>query len=306
MNTAVVAPCTILLLIDGLGLGPADPALNPVTSGVCPRLQALLREVAVPVDATMGVAGVPQSATGQTALLTGVNTARRCGRHVAGFPGRVLREVLSSGTLYDHLAGLGFVCTFANAYYVSDVDEVRQHRRQSVTTVAALQAFGRVRDTRALLRNEAVYHDLTRLSLRDRGYAGPLISPAEAAAHLMALARRHDLTLFEYFQTDRAGHAGDAAEIARVLGELDRFLAALLEGWREPPALLVLCSDHGNIESGNSTSHSLCPVPFVALGHGAHALRARVKSVLDVTPALVALYGRGVAQRGGHGKQSGT
>ena len=56
----------------------------------------------------------------------------------------------------------------------------------------------------------------------------PAIDAAEAGAHLAALAVRHDLTLYETFLTDLAGHgripitAGDAIE------RLDRFLGGLL------------------------------------------------------------------------------
>ena len=84
----------ILVFIDGIGIGPADAAVNPFarvtarwlrpvegwappTDGDAPLL--------VPVDARLGVPGLPQSATGQTALLTGLNAPRAVGLHVNGF-----------------------------------------------------------------------------------------------------------------------------------------------------------------------------------------------------------------------------
>ena len=283
-------PRTLFLLVDGLGLGARDPAQNPVRSGACPVLESLLDHAAIPIDAGMGVPGIPQSATGQTALLTGVNASQLMGRHVEGFPGPALRKVIRAHNIYDQLARRGYTATFANAYYVTDLADVTNRKIQSVTTVAALQAFGWVRDVSALLANAAVYQDLTRASLRERGYAGPLVTPAESARHLMSVAGQHDFTVFEYFQTDRVGHKGAPEDILRILRLFDEFLAALRTFTSDPRHLMILTSDHGNIEAAGSRGHSANPVPFVAVGNGAKLLRQRVKSVVDVTPAIMALY----------------
>jgi hypothetical protein len=289
----------LFILVDGLGLGPKNAA-NPFYSGVCPHLQRVLDGHAVPIDAGMGMPGLPQSATGQTALLTGVNAARTAGRHVEGFPGPALREIIRAANLYDKVLALGRSATFANAYYVTDVAEVTARRVQSVTTVAALKAFGAVRDTAAMLAHQAVYQDLTRESLRERGYTGPLTTPEESAGDLLALAAGYDLTLFEYFQTDRAGHKGTDAEVRRILSQFDAFLAGLLPFAGKPGHLFLMTSDHGNIEEAGSPFHSRNPVPFVAIGHAADALKDRVRSVTDVTPAIVELFAAGVNVRRAH------
>lgn len=285
------APRTLFILVDGLGLGADDPARNPVRGEACPCLRDLLDHHAVSLDAGMGVPGIPQSATGQTALFTGVNAAREAGRHVEGFPGPALREIIREHNIYDALSRRGYRSTFANAYYLDDMEEVRTRRRQSVTTVAALQAFGAVRDRAAMLRGEAVYQDLTRASLRERGYEGPLHTPAQSGRELAALARTYDFTVFEYFQTDRAAHKGTLADAVRVLGQLDEFLReAVRFAGGDPSHLFVLTSDHGNIEEAGSPKHSGNPVPLVAVGHGAAALKSRVRSIVDVAPALLDLY----------------
>lgn len=283
-------PRAVFILVDGLGLGGPDPALNPVVSGACPVLSRMLAEHAVPVDAGMGMPGIPQSATGQTAIFTGINAARLVGRHVEGFPGPELRAVIRAHNLYDQLSALGVSSTFANAYYVSDMAEVETRRIQSVTTVAALKAFGRVRDKGLMLAGKAVYQDLTRESLGARGYDGPLVTPRQSGEDLLSIAREHDFTLFEYFQTDRVGHKGTREDVMRILGLFDEFLAAVLPFAEQPGHLLVLTSDHGNIEEFGCRSHSLNPVPFVAIGEGAAFLKRRVTSLTDVTPALVELY----------------
>jgi 2,3-bisphosphoglycerate-independent phosphoglycerate mutase len=279
----------LLVFVDGLGLGCDDPGRNPIQAGAFPALHALLREHAVPVDVRMGVEGCPQSATGQTALLTGINAAQAVGRHVEGFPGSRLREIICEHNIFLRMSRCGLKSTFANAYYSGTSDEVRARRIQSVTTVATLCAFGKVRERQAMERNEAVYQDLTREGLRAQGYGGPFVAPAESARHLLAIAREHHLTLFEYFQTDRAGHKRDPEHVRRALGLLDEFLSELLN--RKPSQLdLVLTSDHGNIEDLTQSGHTLNQVPFAAVGPHAARLKAAVRAITDITPALLSLW----------------
>ena len=281
---------TLLVFVDGFGLGPADPSVNPIHGGACPVLERLLAEQSVPVDAGLGVPGLPQSATGQTALLTGCNAAEVMGRHVEGLPGPRLKTLVREKNVFSQLIERGYRCTFANAYFTDDMDEVRGRRHQSVTTVASLQALGAVRDTAAMLDNRAVYQDLTRRSLRSRGYTGPEVTLAEAAGHLLAIAAEHDFTLFEYFQTDLMAHKGTAEEVRRVLAQLNEFIEDLLEWPAAPGRLLLLISDHGNIEDSRTKLHTGNPVPLVAMGAGADRLKTKVKSLVDFVPALLELY----------------
>lgn len=282
-------PRTLLVFVDGLGLGPDDPAVNPVHSGACPTLERLLRE-AVPVDARLGVPGLPQSATGQATLLTGVNAAALVGRHMEGLPGPRLKDLIRGQNVFSQLAARGYRATFANAYFTDDMEEVKQRRHQSVTTVAALQAFGAVRDTAKMLQNRAVYQDLTREFLKTRGYTGPTVAPRESAGHLLGIAEEHDFTLFEYFQTDLMAHKGRAEDAKRVLSQLDEFLSVLLPFSEQAGHLFALTSDHGNIEDMTTRVHTANPVPLVARGEEAEGLKRRVKSLTDFVPALLTLY----------------
>jgi hypothetical protein len=276
----------VFVFVDGWGWGAADASVNPLANGLFPGLRDLLDHHAVPIDATLGLDGMPQSATGQTALLTGLNAARHMGRHAEGFPGAELKVLIREHNLFRQLAAEGLRSTFANAYFVDDVERVRQARFQSVTTVATLSAFGRVRDRAMLEKDEAVYQDLTRESLRERGYDGRRTEPEECAEHLAGISRTQALTLFEYFQTDRAGHSGSVGLIRGVLGLLDRFLGQLTRCAARDGFTLVVTSDHGNIEDMTTPLHTRNPVPFIAYGPGEESLRQRVQSILDVSPAI--------------------
>ncbi len=284
------APRTLMIFVDGLGLGEQDPGKNPICSGACPTLQRLLSEHAAPLDACMGVAGLPQSATGQASLLTGCNAAAVMGRHVEGLPGPQLKSLIQKKNLFTRFLERGYSATFANAYFTSDVEEVKQRRHQSVTTVATLAAFGAVRDTAKLLENKAVYQDLTREFIVPRGYTGPMVSPRESGEHLLAIAAEHDFTLFEYFQTDLIAHKGERADVERVLLQLDEFLDVVVGFPDQPGRLLLLTSDHGNIEDQSTRLHTKNPVPLVALGEGADRVKQAATSLTDVVPALMSLY----------------
>ncbi len=280
-------PPVLLLFVDGIGL-PSDPqAPTPLRPDVCPRLMRLLEEDTVPADATLGVPGLPQSATGQTTILTGINAPARAGRHIEGFPGSLLRDIICEHNIYRQLAACGRPSTFANGYLLPTLEAVKAMRTKSVTTVAALSAFGDVRRLDSLLRGEAVAHDLTRESLAARGYTGPCISVEQAAEDLAGVATTQAFTLFEFFQTDQAGHRAEMAGAEVVLRKLDRLLTALCPLAEQAGILLLLTSDHGNIEDLSTRSHTANPVPFAARGPGAEALRNAIRDLTDITPAIV-------------------
>ncbi len=277
----------LLVLVDGLGI-PPEPLSGTIYRRT-PSLCTLIAEDSVAVDASLGVPGTPQSATGQTAILTGVNAAKELGRHLSGFPNRKLREIIARENIFLKLRAAGFTSMFANAY--ARTHEQRLPRAlQSVTTVAVLSAFGQPLSGSDMLAGNAVYHDLTRAWLREHGQPDvPLISEAEAAAHLLQIVRGLDFTLFEYFLTDHAGHRGTEEDRYRVLASLDSFIGALKKQLNTGEELLLLVSDHGNIESSETRLHTRNPVPFAAYGCGAAAARSGVASILDVTPRILTI-----------------
>ena len=286
------SPRILFVFIDGFGIGERDPAVNPLYAGAYPALQRVLAE-GRPVDACLGVDGLPQSASGQASLLTGVNVPATVGGHQPGFPGPSVRAIVEERNIFRKLLACGRTCTFANAYHLAGLTPEQIRRRQSVTTVATLQAFGRVRSSHLLETGGAVYQDLTRTLLRARGYDGPLCTPEQAAHDLAGIAAEHDFTLFEYFQTDVQAHKGSPGEIERMLAELDAFMAVILQSWPGPGRLLVVTSDHGNLEDGRVRNHTRNPVPFFAAGDRAAECVEKVRAIDGVTPALLHLLGCG-------------
>jgi len=278
----------IFVFVDGLGIGGDDPATNPLRDARFPNLGRLLAG-AVPLDACLGVDGLPQSATGQATLLTGINAAREMGRHIEGFPPARLKETIQRENLFSKLRKQGKTCTFANSYWIEDPHRIPP-RRQSVTTVMSLSALGQVRGKEELMAGQAVNHDITRWSMHARGYEGELVTPETASDHLLSIAEGHDFTLFEYFLTDRAGHARNRELVFRALETLERFLPRVAAFAQKESHLFLLCSDHGNIEDLSTFGHTGNPVPLVALGTCSEKFQP-LETLADVAPAIVECMG---------------
>lgn len=293
-------PHVTFVFLDGVGLGPAMPE-NPLAALGLPAFERLAggqrwtAEAGLvaepghlfrPLDANLGLDGLPQSGTGQASLFTGVNCARLAGRHWGPYPHSTSKPVIAEKNLFVRLGAAGRRAAFANAYPDRFFRFAERRGRWTVTTLCCVEAGVRLRTEADLRSGDALTADLTGAAWPERlGLETPVISEADAGRRLAHLSCDADLTLFEYFLTDKAGHSQDPERAAAVLGSLDAFFGALLDALG-PDDLLVITSDHGNLEDLSTKSHTRNPVPLVALGPGADVL-AGAASLTDVTPALV-------------------
>ena len=296
---------TILLFIDGFGWGSDDPAVNPQHAYGGELLRLPPRPAsddpepvplprggwARPLDAVLGVDGVPQSATGQTTLLSGVSGQGALGKHLTGFPNDALRAILLEHSVLRQVTARGAGARFLNSYRPRFFDFPRERQLCfSATTVANLAADLPFFTLDDLVAGRSLYQEFTHTELRERGFAVPPRTPAEAGRILGESVAAWDFVLFEYFQSDKAGHSADPQRIAGELAKLDAFLAAALDAL-PPDALLLVCSDHGNLEDSTTRRHTVNPVPLLAWGPGARAFSAPLTRLDQVTPAIVARYG---------------
>jgi len=277
----------LLIFIDGLGLGPVEN--NPLADSRLKVLSLHLENAAggayrngvvTALDATMGLGGLPQSATGQTALFTGVNTAGLLGRHVSAWPNRGLRELLRRDSIFIRLKAAGKRITFANAY--TPAYFLRPVNRLSASTLHMLYAAVRTRWIWEIESGQAVFQDFTNSILVDNGWPVALHTPEQAAANLAGLAQDHDFALYEFFLTDAAAHRRISATPKHVIATLDRMLAALLDRTDLGSSTVLLCSDHGNIEDMSTRSHTRNPVPLIAWGKDRERALAGRRSITDV------------------------
>lgn len=297
-------PARILLLfLDGWGMGADDARTNPMVRANLPVLRALLggglplRGAEAPgggarltaADACLGVPGLPQSGTGQTALLTGVNAAREMGRHFGPWVPTALREMLARENLLSRAVAAGRRAAFANAYPAGHTG-VAGRRRPAAPPLAALGAGVLSRHADALREGRAVASSITNDAWRAHLDPGiPPVSARDAGRNLARIAAEAELTLFAHYDTDHAGHRKEMGPAVEALERVDAFLGGLVDALPSG-VLLVVSSDHGNIEDVTA-GHTLNPVPVLALGPGADEVTGRVTALTDVAPTLLRLLG---------------
>ena len=237
-------------------------------------------------DASLGLPGLPQSATGQTTLLTGENAAEAIGRHLYGYPSPTLRQMLMRASVFRQLVEAGKRVAFLNAYrpLFFELGDAVWTKGMSATTWANRAGGAPFRTVDDLRAGRAVYHDITHDSARAKGYDIPLRTPEEAGDVLARAAGEFDFVFFEFFQTDKAGHARDHARAAHELVKLERFLAATLAGMDLARTTLLVTSDHGNVEDLSTKSHTWNPVPTLLFGEQAEALAPRLDRLEAFTP----------------------
>ncbi|MCS6828223.1 MAG: alkaline phosphatase family protein [Caldilinea sp.] len=299
----------ILLFLDGVGLGADDPTINPLASDDYPTLRALLdgrRPVAstgrlstadaelIPTDAVLGVPGRPQSATGQTSLLTGVNAAQRIGEHYGPRPDARVRALLDEHNIFMRLLQNGRSPYFCNAYPQRYFDAIQRRRRLlSAIPYAAVAAGQTLLTYEDLCAGRALSADLTGEGWRNElGYPeAPLLSPQEAGHALWKLGQPYDFVFLELWQTDLLGHAADRQGAIAFFQRFDAFLAGLLEAADLAHTLIIVTSDHGNVEDCSHGKHTVNPALTLLFGAERQMHAASIHSLVDFAPVILRFLG---------------
>ena len=297
----------LLLFLDGVGIGVRNAEVNPFFRADLPHARSLLggemphsrlkristkRAELIPVNATLGIPGFPQSGTGQAALFTGVNAAKLIGQHFGPHPTTTLHPLVEEKNIFRQLKSLGKSVCFANAFPQQFFDYVDSGtRRLTVTTLSCRYAGVPLLRVESLRGDKALSADITRARWPELGYPElPVVTPQEAGNHLCAIAKKHSFTLFEYWLTDHAGHTQDMPLAVEVLERFDALLGGLLEDIDLSESLLVLTSDHGNIEDLSTKTHTRNPVPCLAVGKKRKEFLDGIKNLTHVTPAILKLF----------------
>ncbi len=313
----------VFIFLDGVGVGKDDPIINPWTSVISNSIIPWENHPASypgayskPLDACLGVEGLPQSATGTTALLTGINAPQSIGQHKSGFPSGSLQKIILEHSIHKLAAESGIVSTFANAYNKAYFE--RPLNRQSVTTHAVRAAGIPFRMMDEYLNGCAVFHDLTGEMIREQGNGDklsvpsrliakrrkkqgyndtfshiiktkdlPIINPVEAGKRIAGISKEFDLVLFEYVKTDLAGHAQDLGWAKNIVKEVMDFLYSILENVDREKTTLVIGSDHGNSEDLSVKSHTKNLSACVSVGPLAESILSGCNSIADITPAIL-------------------
>jgi len=307
---------TIFIFVDGCGVG-RDNASNPFFLAASRHLPFWKKGMALPdgtpvaaIDATLGIPGPPQSASGQTALFCGAKAAEIANRHRNGYPDRVLRRIILKKNLLSRLQQRGVTARFLNAYPVFNDFFSNEHvmikpdgrlwfsplfpehfkKMISVTSCMLLASGQRPFGEADIRAEKALYQDYSNRQLNEKGLSLPAFSPKQAADIICNASRRFEFILYEYFQTDFYAHRRPFEECVGLIRELDILVGALLSRLDKNNDTLVLTSDHGNLEDHLLRGHSRNPVPLLAWGRHEGSLRKKIRNLSDVTPALLELF----------------
>jgi 2,3-bisphosphoglycerate-independent phosphoglycerate mutase len=299
-------PHVVLLFLDGVGIGRKDgrrnpffraklPVLTSAAGGAIPSLRDARRRTErsslVPVSATLGVPGLPQSGTGQTALLTGVNAPRIVGKHFGPHPYSSLRAVLAEKSIFRQLELRGRRCFYANAFPRQYFEYLSSGRNRTTAIAMAWTLAGHELNTAvSLAAGTALSPDITNERWKKMGYDDirPIL-PQEAGRRLASISENYDFVLFEYFFTDHAGHSRSMQDAVEILQRIDLFLEGFFRHADPGKTLFILTSDHGNLEDLSVKTHTRNPVPLLAVGPGHREITANARNLTDVTPGILKL-----------------
>ena len=289
----------VFLFVDGLGIGRQDKETNPCCFDETGIFQIFQNSrpnflpfdgISLELDATMGISGLPQSATGQTALLTGINSAQLLGRHLSGFPNKTLREALLKQSLLLKLKKKrkkpAFLNAFRPLFFELEENEILRLSATTIANHAANLPFFTLED---IIQKRAIYQDFTNYDLIEKGFEMPVYTPEEAAEIVAEATNRYDFILYEYFKSDKAGHNQDMPLAIAEIQKLGRFVFDFFNRIDLTETIVILTSDHGNIEDLSTKSHTRNPAMTITWGANKNQIAGKLKSITDLTPAIVFL-----------------
>jgi len=305
LNNVAAGPSVLVLFLDGVGLGDNLVETNPFRHVALPTLQTLLgvpyltSEVAGTVteyaallglDACLDVPGLPQSATGQTTILTGHNAPAALGEHYGPYPSHPLRQMLAEDNIFKTLLDAGRPVAYANAYPTHFIDRLNRGKgRLSANTQAAHLSGLKIRSGEDLQQGRAVSALFSNEYWPEPDLKLPPVDSRRAGRNFARLGQEHTLTFLEFWYSDMLGHKQKRDESIKVLSMLDDFIAGILDELDLNRSLLLVVSDHGNFEDWTTSKHTTNPALTILAGAGFKKLVPQLQSLLDVKRALLSL-----------------
>ena len=295
----------LFIFMDGIGLGENNPETNPLARAKMPNLNKLLDgrsllKDSVPyhgdyakllaVDPAVGVSGLPQSATGQAILLTGINIPAELGYHYGPKPNPEVAAYLKEATLFSRFVKEGKKTTLLNAYpprYFDGIDSGK--RLYSSIPQAVVNAGLPLFKHDDLFSGRALSADFTGEGWRRMlGFAeAPLMDAQQAGRKLGTLAKEYDFSLFEYWASDYAGHKQQMENAINLMETFDDVLGGLIEDW-DDDGLILVTSDHGNMEDLSTRRHTDADVPALVIGDKSarDEFTRGMKDLTHIAPAI--------------------
>lgn len=301
------APKVLMLFFDGVGVGKKKQFQNPFYACKIPTFEKLLdgniphlrlksfssdSTFYSPINATLGIEGLPQSGTGQTALLCGMNASKFIGKHFGPYPYSTLRNILVERNIFKLLHQKQKPVFYVNAYPPRYFEYVTAHQNRRTATTLAWEMSGfKLNDYKRLQAGEALSADITSQKWNALGFpVAPILSPKEAGHRLVKFLEKYNFVFYEYFYTDHAGHSQSMEKAKEELSKVDELLSGIIEALDKKKMTMIITSDHGNFEDLSVKTHTRNPVPLIVYGKNTTHYAGKLRSITDVAPAIVSLY----------------
>ncbi len=294
----------LLLFLDGIGLGDDNPEVNPFVRAHLPTLTALSngqtwtrntgrqthsRASFVPTDPRLGIAGRPQSGTSQAAIISGINVPALIGEHYGPKPNQATRDLLQQDNLFMQVKRAGKRAALLDAYPPDLIARIARGKTLPSSIQYAALASGQALFTKDdLIAGQALTCEWTNDEWRDylKIDSLPQLTPFEAGQRLAALAQNYDFAMHSHWMTDYIGHRGDMADGIKILERFDAVMAGLLSVWQDDEGLIIITSDHGNIEHIGLRNHTENDVPTLIIGARHAEFAENIATLADLAPRI--------------------
>ncbi|HRJ43543.1 MAG TPA: alkaline phosphatase family protein, partial [Caldilineaceae bacterium] len=176
---------------------------------------------------------------------------------------------LDEASLFARLNRQGLPSYFCNAYPQRYFDAVQRGKRLLSAVPYAVTVGGQALLTADEMRaGTALSANFSGEGWRtELGYTDiPVYSLAEAGAKFWEIAQPYRFIFFEHWLTDLLGHRQDLPGAVGNLQRIDGFVAGLLAAADWQQTLLIISSDHGNIEDCSLRTHTENPALTLLYG----------------------------------------
>lgn len=294
----------LVLFLDGIGLGEDNPDINPFAVANMPTVHRLTngkrwlaetgkqqsdQAIFVPTDAGFGIAGRPQSGTGQAAILTGLNVPQIIGRHYGPKPDAQTRDIIKEHSYFKRVVERGKKAHLLTAYPPGLLHDFERGKTlRSSIQQAAFETGQPHFSVDDVLNQRALTAEWTTNAwqrfLKIDGV--PNYSAREAGQLMARLSRNYDFAFHSHWFTDRVGHRGPFKQGVELLEMFDQVLTGILDEWDMDEGLIVVISDHGNMEDVSVRHHTENDVPTLIIGNQKETFAENYATLTDLVPAF--------------------
>lgn len=294
----------LVLFLDGIGLGEDNPEINPFAVANMPTAQKLTngkrwlagtgiqkseQAIFIPTDPRLGINGRPQSGTGQATILTGLNVPEMIGRHYGPKPDKATRDIIREHSYFKRVVERGKKANLLTAYPPGLLHDFERGKTLRSSIQQAAYETGQPHfSVEDILNKRALTSEWTTSAwqryLKIDGV--PDYSAREAGQLLAKLSRNYDFAFHSHWFTDRVGHRGPFQQGVDLLEMFDQVLTGVLDEWDMDEGVIIITSDHGNMEDLDVRHHTENDVPTLIIGNQKDTFAQDYSALTDLVPAF--------------------